>query len=139
MAQKDAGREDFTKIPGGLPGVETRGELIYSYGVSTKRITEAQMCKALCENPAKLYGLFPRKGVLRPGSDADLVVYDPGASHVIRAEDCVANVDYNPYEGFVTSGGIRQVWLRGSLAVENGKVLDETPQGRYMARGKCAL
>ena len=97
------------------------------------------MCKALCENPAKLYGLFPRKGVLRPGSDADLVVYDPGASHVIRAEDCVANVDYNPYEGFVTSGGIRQVWLRGSLAVENGKVLDETPQGRYMARGKCAL
>ena len=77
--------------------------------------------------------------MLRPGSDADLVVYDPGASHVIRAEDCVANVDYNPYEGFVTSGGIRQVWLRGSLAVENGKVLDETPQGRYMARGKCAL
>lgn len=139
LAQKDAGREDFTKIPGGLPGVETRGELIYSYGVSTKRITEAQMCKALCENPAKLYGLFPRKGVLSVGSDADIVVYDPGDSHVIRAEDCVASADYNPYEGFATSGGIRQVWLRGSLAVENGKVLDEEPRGRYMARGKCSL
>ena len=139
LKQKDMGREDFTKIPGGLPGVETRGELIYSYGVAAKRITAQRMCLALSENPAKLYGLFPRKGHLRPGADADIVVYDPGASHVIRADDCVANVDYNPYEGFVTAGGIRQVWLRGSLAVENGKVLDETPQGRYMARGKCSL
>ena len=82
-AQKDAGREDFTKIPGGLPGVETRGELIYSYGVAAKKITLAQMCRALCENPAKLYGLYPRKGVLAPGSDADIVIYDPGDSHVI--------------------------------------------------------
>ena len=139
LAQKDMGREDFTKIPGGLPGVETRGELIYSYGVATKRITEAQMCKALCENPARLYGLFPRKGVLQAGSDADIVVYDPGDSHVIRAENCIANVDYNPYEGFVTAGGIRQVWLRGDLAVERGSVLDESPRGRYMARGKCSL
>ena len=139
LEQKDAGREDFTKIPGGLPGVETRGELIYSYGVAPKRITAQRMCLALSENPARMYGLFPRKGHLRPGADADIVVYDPGASHVIRADDCVANVDYNPYEGFVTAGGIRQVWLRGNLAVENGKVLGETPQGRYMARGKCSL
>ena len=139
LEQKDAGREDFTKIPGGLPGVETRGELIYSYGVAAKRISAQRMCLALSENPARMYGLFPRKGHLRPGADADIVVYDPGASNVIRADDCVANVDYNPYEGFVTAGGIRQVWLRGNLAVENGKVLDETPQGRYMARGKCSL
>ena len=139
LSQKEAGRDDFTKIPGGLPGVETRGELIYSYGVATKRISAQRMCLALSENPARMYGLFPRKGHLRPGADADIVVYDPGASHVIRADDCVANVDYNPYEGFVTAGGIRQVWLRGSLAVEDGKVLDETPQGKYMARGKCSL
>ena len=139
LEQKELGRADFTKIPGGLPGVETRGELIYSYGVAKKRISLGRMCRALSENPARLYGLFPRKGQLRPGSDADIVVYDPGASHVIRADDCVANVDYNPYEGFVTAGGIRQVWLRGSLAVEDGRVLDETPQGRYMARGKCSL
>ena len=139
LEQKDAGREDFTKIPGALPGVETRGELIYSYGVAAKRISAQRMCLALSENPARMYGLFPRKGHLRPGADADIVVYDPGASHVIRADDCVANVDYTPYEGFVTAGGIRQVWLRGNLAVENGKVLDETPQGRYMARGKCSL
>ena len=139
LAQKDMGREDFTRIPGGLPGVETRGELIYSYGVARRKISAAQMCRALSENPARLYGLYPRKGVLRPGSDADIVVYDPGASHVIRAEDCVANVDYNPYEGFVTAGGIRQVWLRGQLAVEDGRVLPETPAGRYMVRGKCSL
>ena len=139
LAQKDMGREDFTKIPGGLPGVETRGELMFSYGVAKRKISAAQMCRALSENPARLYGLYPRKGVLRPGSDADIVVYDPGASHVIRAEDCVANVDYNPYEGFVTAGGIRQVWLRGQLAVEDGRVLPEDPAGRYLVRGKCSL
>ena len=139
LAQKDMGREDFTKIPGGLPGVETRGELIYSYGVAKRRISAARMCRCLSENPARLYGLFPRKGILRPGSDADIVVYDPTLSHVIRAEDCVANVDYNPYEGFATVGGIRQVWLRGQLSVSEGKVLAETPAGRYMARGKNSL
>ena len=139
LAQKDMGREDFTKIPGGLPGVETRGELIFSFGVAKRRISAAKMCQLLCENPARLYGLFPRKGVLRPGADADIVVYDPGASHVIRAEDCVANVDYNPYEGFVTAGGIRQVWLRGALSVEEGKVLAQEPAGKYMARGKNSL
>ena len=139
LAQKDAGREDFTKIPGGLPGVETRGELIYSYGVAAKKLSLAQMCRVLSENPAKLYGLYPRKGVLAPGSDADIVIYDPGDSHVIRAEDCVANVDYNPYEGFVTAGGIRQVWLNGRLCVNQGTVLDETPQGQFIARGKCSL
>ena len=138
LAQKDMGREDFTKIPGGLPGVETRGELIYSAGVAQHRINLTTMGKVLSENPARLYGLYPRKGTLRPGSDADIVVYDPGASHVIRAADCVANVDYNPYEGFVTCGGIRQVWLRGRLAVENGRVLG-TPEGQYMVRGKSAL
>jgi len=139
LAQKEAGRGDFTAIPGGLPGVETRGELIYSYGVAKRRISMQGMCRTLSENPARLYGLFPRKGTLRPGSDADIVIYDPGASHVIRADDCIANVDYNPYEGFVTSGGIREVWLRGRKAVENGLVLDKEPQGKYMVRGKCSL
>lgn len=139
LAPKELGREDFTKIPAGLPGAETRGELIYSYGVAKKRISISQMCKVLSENPAKLYGLFPRKGIFRPGSDADIVVYDPGASHVIRADDCVANADYNPYEGFVTAGGIRQVWLRGTLRVESGRILDEAPGGTFMVRGKCSL
>jgi dihydropyrimidinase len=138
LAQKDAGRNDFTKIPGGLPGVETRGELIYSYGVAGHKINLATMCRVLAENPARLYGLYPRKGTLRRGSDADIVVYDPQASHVIRAVDCVANTDYTPYEGFVTAGGIRRVYLRGRLAVENGTVLG-VPAGQYLARGKSRL
>ena len=131
--------EYFTKIPGGLPGVETRGELMWSCGVARRKISVAQMCRLLSENPARLYGLFPRKGILQPGSDADIVVYDPSGGHVIRAEDCVSAAGYSPYEGFASDGGIRQVWLRGKLAVESGSVLDSVPCGKYMARGKCSL
>lgn len=139
LEQKELGREDFTRIPAGMPGVETRGEVMYTAGVAKRKINAAQLCQVLCENPARLYGLYPRKGLLQTGSDADIVVYDPRASHMIRADDCVSNADYSPYEGFVTAGGIRQVWLRGHLAVENGKILDEAPQGRFMLRGKNSL
>ena len=137
-AQKLAGRDNFTAIPGGIPGVETRGELIYTFGVAKKKIGLGAMCRVLAENPAKLYGLYPRKGVLAPGSDADIVVYDPKADHVIRAEDMVGAADYNPYEGVVTKGSIRQVWLRGKPAVSSGKVL-AGPEGKYLVRGKCQL
>ena len=137
--QKVLGQEDFTKIPSGLPGVEHRGELLYSSGVGKRKLHIAQLCAALCENPARLYGLFPRKGIIHRGSDADIVVYDPRANHMIRADDCLSNAGYTPYEGFVTTGGIRQVWLRGNLAVENGKVLDQEPQGKFMVRGKNSL
>ena len=137
-AQKLAGRDNFTAIPGGIPGVETRGELIYTFGVAKKKIGLGAMCRVLAENPAKLYGLYPRKGVLAPGSDADIVVYDPKADHVIRAEDMVGAADYNPYEGVVTKGSIRQVWLRGKPAVSSGKVL-AGPDGKYLPRGKCQL
>lgn len=115
--QKLAGRDDFTAIPGGIPGVETRGELIYTFGVAKKKIGLGAMCRVLAENPAKLYGLFPRKGVLAPGSDADIVVYDPNADHVIRAEDMVGAADYNPYEGVVTKGSIRRVAPRQARGV----------------------
>ena len=138
LEQKDAGRGDFTKIPGGLPGVEARGELVYSFGVATRKISLATMCKALSENPAKLYGMFPRKGIIAPGADADIVVYDPQADHILRAEDMVSRAGYTPYEGFVTRGCISQVWLRGKLMVENGHVIGQQ-MGRYMVRGKNML
>ena len=138
LEQKDAGRGDFTKIPGGLPGVEARGELVYSFGVATRKISLATMCKALSENPAKLYGMFPRKGIIAPGADADIVVYDPQADHILRAEDMVSRAGYTPYEGFVTRGCISQVWLRGKLMVENGHVIGQQT-GRYMVRGKNML
>lgn len=139
LEQKELGRGDFTKIPGGLPGVEARGELLYTFGAAKKKIALPTMCQVLSENPAKLYGLYPRKGVIRAGSDADIVVYDPGASHVIRGEDCVSAAGYTPYEGFVTSGGVAQVYLRGRLMAELGKVLVAEPHGKYMARGKNCL
>lgn len=138
LAQKDAGRGDFTNIPGGLPGVEARGELVYSFGVTTRKISLATMCKVLSENPAKLYGMFPRKGVIAPGADADIVVYDPQADHILRAEDMVSRAGYTPYEGFVTHGSVSQVWLRGKLMVENGHVIGEQ-EGQYIVRGKSAL
>ena len=138
LEQKDAGRGDFAKIPGGLPGVEARGELVYSFGVATRKISLATMCKALSENPAKLYGMFPRKGIIAPGADADIVVYDPQADHILRAEDMVSRAGYTPYEGFVTRGCVSQVWLRGNLMVENGHVIGQQ-MGRYMVRGKNML
>lgn len=138
LAQKDAGQGDFTKIPGGLPGVEARGELVYSFGVTTRKISLATMCKVLSENPAKLYGMFPRKGIIAPGADADIVVYDPQADHILRAEDMVSRAGYTPYEGFVTHGSVSQVWLRGKLMVENGHVIGEQ-EGQYIVRGKSAL
>ena len=137
LAQKRAGRYDFTKIPGGLPGVEHRGVLLYSYGVAEGRISAADMCRVLCENPAKLYGCWPRKGVLAPGSDADIVVWDTAAEGYITAQEQVQNVDYTPYEGMRTKGGIERVYLRGTLAVEHGQVLETS--GVYVPRGKCIL
>ena len=136
-AQKRAGRYDFTKIPGGLPGVEHRGVLLYTHGVATGRITASDMCRVLSENPAKLYGCWPRKGVIAPGSDADIVIYDPAVNSVITAAAQTQNVDYTPYEGWETSGSIAQVYLRGQLAVDHGEVRDVS--GQFIPRGKNQL
>lgn len=138
LAQKDAGREDFTKIPGGMNGVETRGVLMYTYGVAGGKISLEQMVQILSENPAKLYGVYPRKGVIAPGADADIVVYDPAGEGVITAKDQVCAADYAPYEGFRVQGHIHQVYLRGTLRVNEGKVLDDCG-GQYIPRDRCCL
>ena len=138
LQQKDAGRGDFTKIPGGLPGVETRGELLYTAGVAAGRITKEQMCALLSENPARLYGAYPRKGVIAPGSDADLVVYDPEADKTITAETQLSAAGYTPYEGWRTKGSIAQVYLRGTLAVDHGE-MKAGPIGTYIPRHPGAL
>ena len=136
-AQKRAGRYDFTRIPGGLPGVEHRGVLLYTYGVAAGRITAAGMCRVLSENPAKLYGCWPRKGVIAPGSDGDIVVYDPAANSVISAADQAQHTDYTPYESWETAGSIAQVYLRGRLAVNRGEV--QAVQGQFIPREKNQL
>lgn len=131
--QKALGRQDFRKIPGGMPGVETRGILMYSEGVCTGKLTKEEMCRLLSENPAKLYGMYPEKGVIAPGSDADIVILNPAAEDVITASDQIANVDYAPFEGRKVNGRIETVFLRGQKVVEQHQVKKEL-QGKYIAR-----
>lgn len=133
--QKAMGRDDFTKIPNGMPGVETRGTLLYTYGVREGRITLEQMCRILSENPAKLYGMYPEKGCIAPGSDGDLVILDPDAEDVITVEKQHYAMDYAPFEGTKLKGCIDKVYLHGRLAVDKGEILLEN-QGQYVAR-KC--
>lgn len=135
LEQKAMGKEDFTKIPGGLPGVQTRGTLLYTYGVREGKITVEQMCRLLSENPAKLYGVYPKKGALLEGSDGDIVVFDPEKESVISAKTHAYNTDNNPFEGFALHGDIDKVFLRGNLVVESGKVVKEKT-GEYVKRGK---
>ena len=136
--QKRAGRDDFTKIPGGLPGVESRGLLLYTYGVAARRITKEQMCALLAENPARLYGAYPRKGVLAVGSDADIVVLDPNAEGVFSAAQEHSAAGYTPYEGMARRGAIERVYLRGQLVVKDGELVAKNA-GQYIARGVGAL
>ena len=133
LEQKEAGRGDFTKIPGGLPGVETRGVLLYTFGVAEGKITKEKMAEVLSENPARLYGAYPKKGAILPGSDADIVVYDPEADTVLRGEDMISAAKYTPYEGVQTRGSIAQVYLRGRLAVDHGEV-KIGPMGEFVPR-----
>lgn len=133
LEQKRAGEDDFTKIPNGMPGVETRAILMYTYGVKKHRISLQQMCAYLSENPARLYGMYPKKGVIKAGSDADLVVFDPKGHDVITAERCHSKCGYTPFEGVKTVGGVRQVYLRGNLVYNEGEIVLKN-KGKYVMR-----
>lgn len=135
--QKDYyGTKEYYKIPNGGPGVEQRGLLLYTFGVDKKRITKEQMCAELSENAARMFGLYPRKGIIAEGSDADIVVLDPNQTTLISAKTQEQNVDYTPYEGIEASCKIDKVFLRGQQVVEDGKITKEK-QGKYIPRGIC--
>jgi len=138
VEQKRAGADDFTRIPNGMPGVETRAILTYTYGVKKKRISLQQMCAYLSENPAKLYGMYPAKGAVKVGSDADIVVFEPKGHSVISADNCHSACGYNPYEGANTSGEIERVYLRGQQVYAFGDIRLEH-SGKYVPRGKPTL
>ena len=131
LEQKEMGKDDFSMTPCGMPGAQERPTLIYHYGVRGGRITLEQMCRCLSENPAKLYGLYPKKGVIAPGSDADLVVWDTKAKWTLQSKELQSASDYCPYEGTSLSGRAEKVYLRGELAAENGKIIKEY-QGQYV-------
>ena len=131
--QKALGRDDFTRIPNGAPGIEHRPALIYTSFVASGLMTAAQMCRLLSENQAKLFGMWPHKGQLAQGADADITVWDPQARWVIRAEAQHQNVDYTPYEGFEAAGRARAVYVGGQLAAKDGEPSGASA-GRYVKR-----
>lgn len=134
--QKTLGREDFTKTPGGMPGVENRVELMYTYGVESGRISVEEFGKICSENVAKQYGMYPQKGSISVGSDADLVIWDKEASHVIHQENQHYNVDYTPYEGIEVKGKASYVLINGEIVVQDGKLVLEN-KGQYVKRTGC--
>ena len=131
---KELGRDDFSKIPNGIPGVEHRPVLLYTAGVAAGRMSAHQLMQVLSEQPAKLFGMFPQKGALAVGSDADIVIFDPDSTQRITARTQYQNVDYTPYEGMQASCRVEHVFLSGVEAVQNGNVLSP-PRGHYVRRG----
>lgn len=132
--QKTLGAEDFSKIPSGIPGVENRVELIYTYGVCTGRITLEQMTAMLSENVAKEYGMFPQRGIIQVGSDADIVIWDPNDSHIITQKNQHYGNDYTPFEGIEIKGRTKDVILNGQHVVKNKELVKECC-GQYITRG----
>lgn len=134
--QKQAGRNDFSKIPNGMPGVETRLMLLYSGGVRTGKISLNRFVDVTATTPARMFGLFPRKGAIAIGSDADLVIFDPNAKGRISVSNMHMRVDYNPYEGTDVVGLPRVVLSRGTVLVEDGKFVGKRGQGRMVKRDR---
>ena len=116
--EKELGREDFTKIPNGAPGIEHRIQLLYHFGVRTGRISENRWVELIASSPAKIFGLSPRKGTIDIGSDADLVIWDPDHEHTISAATHHMNVDYNLYENWKVQGKAETVLLRGKIIID---------------------
>jgi dihydropyrimidinase len=134
--QKLMGEKDFSKIPNGHPAIEHRMELLYSEGVAKGRIGLNKYVEVACTNPAKIFGMFPRKGTIGIGSDADLVLFDPNEKHTITASSHHMNVDYSAYEGWELTGKIKTVILRGKVAIEENNCTLEKGYGRFVKRSK---
>jgi dihydropyrimidinase len=132
--QKELGANDFSKIPNGAPGIETRMSLVYDGGVAAGRISLNRFVELTSTSPAKIFGLFPRKGTIAPGSDADIVVFDPTRRITLSASTLHMNVDYNPYEGREVTGAIDTVLSRGRLVIENGKFVGRAGAGAFLKR-----
>jgi dihydropyrimidinase len=131
---KELGKDDFSKIPNGAPGIEMRMSLMYDGGVVAGNITLNRWVELTSTSPAKIFGLFPRKGTIAVGSDADLVVFDPNGETVWSAKTHHMNVDYNPYEGRRCRGAVETVLSRGEVIVENGRFSGKAGRGRYLER-----
>src|SRR5215212_7851941 len=134
--QKTIGRDDFSKIPNGGPGLENRLHMIHEFGVRTGRITLNRMVELLATNPAKLFGLYPRKGTIAVGSDADIVIFDPEKRHTISAATHHSKADYSLYEGTEVTGAVDLVLLRGQVLVDGDELVGGPGTGKYVERAR---
>lgn len=132
--QKQLGVNDFTKIPNGGPGVENRLQLIHHHGVGAGKLTLNRFVEIVATAPARIFGMYPKKGTITAGSDADVVLWDPNAEHTISARTHNMRVDYSMFEGFRVKGNVREVFSRGELIVHNGKFLGRPGRGNYLRR-----
>ncbi|HEU5332931.1 MAG TPA: dihydropyrimidinase [Actinocrinis sp.] len=132
--QKELGRGDFSKIPNGMPGVEHRMDLVFQ-GVAAGKISLERWVEITSTTPARMFGLYGRKGVLAPGADADIVVYDPNARQTISAETHHMNVDYSAYEGMELTGKVDTVLSRGGVVIRGGAFHGRAGHGRFLERG----
>jgi dihydropyrimidinase len=131
--QKELGLGDFSKIPNGIPGVEHRVDLIFQ-GVERGEISLARWVEVIATTPARMFGLFPKKGLLAPGADADIVLYDPDATHTFSAETHHMNVDYSAYEGVEVRGQVKTVLSRGEVIIESGQYVGRPGSGQFLER-----
>ena len=134
--QKLMGKEDFSRIPNGHPAIEHRMELLFSEGVKKDRISLNKYVEVSCTNPAKIFGMFPRKGTIAVGSDADIILLDPEEKHTISAKTHHMNVDYSAYEGWQLTGKIKTVLLRGQVAIQDNKCLLNKGYGKFIKRSR---
>jgi len=132
--QKVLGKGDFTKIPNGGPGIENRLQLIYHHGVNQGKLTINRFVETVAAAPARIFGMYPRKGVLAAGSDADIVFWDPAAEHTISAKTHHMRVDYSMFEGYQVQGNVKTVMSRGEVIVDGGKFLGKAGRGQYLKR-----
>ena len=134
MDQKKMGEKDFSKIPNGAPGIENRMELLFSEGVLKNRISLNKFVEVSSTNAAKIFGMFPKKGAIAVGSDADIVIFDPAEKHTLSVKTQHMNCDYSAYEGFSVTGKTKTVILRGTVVIENGEAKVGKGFGRYIHR-----
>ncbi len=136
--KKLMGEKDFSKIPNGHPAIEHRMELLYSEGVDKGRISLNKYVEVTSTNAAKIFGMFPRKGTIGIGSDADVVIFDPDKKHKISSKTHHMNVDYSAYEGWEVKGKVETVLLRGKIAIDKGEKKIEKGFGEFVKRGKVS-
>ena len=136
---KELGVDDFSKIPNGLPGVGDRLPILWTYGVRAGRISPNQFVALTSTNPAKIFGIYPRKGSIIPGSDADVVIWDPDKSLKYGIAYAHHRTDYNLFEGWELVGYPEKVFLRGNLIVDQGRWLGKAGMGQYLQRSTGAV